>query len=146
MEHGKFKDRYRAGRHVKSVIPWLMTEKGFTCKDAVIWLIDELKRCEEPNEWIMKQYHTPPELAALMVYISHELTDWLFSIADCLGRRYKLHEKCDCFHRWSRDAGKYDIHRLKDIVCYLKKQGCLHEEDLEYLRARLLKVCKQHAK
>ena len=146
-EKGKFYEQYRSGRGLKYVAPWLLEEKGWTCTELVMWFIDELIRCDEPVKFhLLKRYNPNPETASLVVYLTLAFRDWIYTLTECIGRKYKLHEKCNCFHKSSSDVGKMDIHRLKDMVCYLKKYGCITDADFEDLKRELLKICKRFGK
>ena len=146
MEKGKFSHRYRERGSFKYIATWLMEKKGWTCQDVIRWLIFELKNCDKPASSVGKKFNPQPETASLLVYIGSVLREWFYNLARCIGKKYKLNEWCNCFHRVSTDVIKVDIHRFKDMVCFLRKYGCIRDEDFTDVEVELLKICRQFSK
>ena len=143
MEKGKFYSRYRDRNSFRFVAAYLIEEEGWKCKDIVKWLIGELKNCQTPLSVKKKKFRPMPDTASLLVYMGSILRDWVYNLTRCVGKVYKLYQVCNCFPRVSRDVAKIDLHRLKDIMCYLKKNNCIHPDDFVDLEKLLLKTCSK---
>jgi len=144
MEHGKFRDKYRSGRNFKWVMSFLLQKKGLSCEEAVEWFVRELQNCDkEISDEVRKLTRPNVETLTVVIHLSDVLRSWIYRYTECIGKKRRLHEKCDCFHMSQTDISRFDLHRLKDIICFLKKYGCLPQDAFNELRAELYRVCRK---